>query len=45
MDSSDKVEVGGILRNGQSAVPLHINLKKLGFTQPPTTIKADNSAD
>ena len=28
----------------QQAVPLRITLHELGFTQPPTPIKTDNSA-
>ena len=43
--SAAKAEVGGMLHNGQTAVPLGIKLHELGFTQPPTPIKTDNSSD
>ena len=39
-----KTEVGGLFHNGKTDVPLRITLQKLGFTQPPTPIKTDNSA-
>ena len=42
--SADEAEVGGVFHNGQTAVPLIITLHKIGFTQPPTPIKTDNSA-
>ena len=41
--SADEAEVGGLLHNGKTAVPLQIILHELGFTQPPTPIKTDNS--
>ena len=43
MDSSDESEVGGLLYYGKTAVPLHININELGFPQPLTLIKTDNS--
>ena len=43
--SAAKAEVGGLFHNGQTAVPLRITLHELGFTQPPTPIKIDNSSD
>ena len=43
--SADKAEVGGLFKNGQTAVPVRITLHELGFTQPPTPIETDNSAD
>ena len=42
--SAAESEVGGLFHNGQTAVPLRITLHELGFTQPPTPIKTDNSA-
>ena len=42
--SAAKAEVGGLFQNRQTAVPLRITLNELGFTQPPTPIKTDNSA-
>ena len=44
MASAAKSEVGGLFRNGQTAVPLHITLHELGFLQLPIPIKTDNSA-
>ena len=43
--SASEAEVGGLFHNGQTAVPLRITLYELGFTQPPTPIKTDNSVD
>ena len=42
--SAAKAEVGGLFYNGQTAVPLRITLHELGFTEPPTPIKTNNSA-
>ena len=42
--STDEAEVGGIFHNGQTGVPLIITLHEIGFNQPPTPIKTDNSA-
>ena len=42
--SAANAEVRGLLKNGQTVVPVRINLHKLGFTQPPNPIKTDNSA-
>ena len=42
--SAAESEVGVLLHNGRTALPLRITLHKLGFTQPPTPIKTDNSA-
>ena len=42
--SAEEAEAGGLLHNGQTAVPLIITLHELGFTQPQTPIKIDNSA-
>ena len=39
-----EAEVGGLFHNGQTAVPQRIKLHELGFTQPPTPMKTDNSA-
>ena len=44
MASTAEAEVGELFRNGKTAVPLQIKLHELGFTQPPTPIKTDNSA-
>ena len=44
MASAAEAEVGGLFHNGQTAVTLIITLHELGFTQPPTPIKTDNSA-
>ena len=44
MASADKEEVKGLFHNGKTAVPLRISLNELGFPQPPTPIKTDNSA-
>ena len=41
--SAAETEIGGLFHNGQTAVPLRITLHELGFTQPPTPIKTDNS--
>ena len=37
-------EVGGILHNDQTYVPLHITLNEIYFFQEPVLIKTDNSA-
>ena len=42
--SASKEEVGGLFHNGKTAVPIIITLHKIGFTQPTTPIKTDNSA-
>ena len=42
--SAAEAEVRGLFHNGKTAVPLIITLHELGFTQPPTPIKTDNSA-
>ena len=42
--SAAEVEVRGMFHNGKTAAPLIIKLHELGFTQPPTPIKPDNSA-
>ena len=42
--SAAGAEVVGLFHNGQTAVPLRITLHEIGFTQPPTPIKTDNSA-
>ena len=42
--SAAESEVGGLLQNGKTEVPLRIKPHELGFTQPPTPIKTDNSA-
>ena len=44
VESTAEAEVGGLFHNGQTAVPLIITLHELGFSQPPTPIKTDNSA-
>ena len=44
VDSSSKAELGGLFHNGKTAVPLRITLNEIGFPQPPTPIKTDNSA-
>ena len=44
MASTAKSEVGGMFHNGQIAIPLLTTLHELGFHQPPTPIKTDNSA-
>ena len=36
-----KEEVGRIFHNGETAVPLSINLNEISFPQPPTPIKTD----
>ena len=41
--SAAEAEVGGLFQNGQTEVPLIITLHELGFNQPPTPIKTDNS--
>ena len=38
-----EAEVGVLFHNGQTAVTLRITLHELGFPQPPTPIKKDNS--
>ena len=42
--SAAEAEVGGLFHNGKMTVPLRIKLHELGFSQPPTPIKIDNSA-
>ena len=42
--SAAKAEVGGLFHNGQTDVPLLITLHELGFPQPLTPIKTDNSS-
>ena len=42
--STSKSEVGGIFHNGKIYILLRITLNELGFTQPPTSTKTDNSA-
>ena len=42
--SAAEPEVRGLFHNGQKSVPLRIKLQELGFPQPPTPIKTDNSA-
>ena len=42
--SAAKSESRGLFHNGQTAVLLRITIHKLGFTQPPTPVKTDNSA-
>ena len=42
--SAAEAEFRGLFHNGQTLVPLIITLHELGFTQPPTPIKTDNSA-
>ena len=44
MASYDEVEVGGIFRNGKTALPLLVTLNEISFYQPPTPIKNYNSA-
>ena len=39
-----KEEVGGMFRNGQTAVPLIITIHEIGFNQTPNPLKTDNSA-
>ena len=38
-----EAEVKGLFHNGQTAVPLRITLHELGFIQPTTPTKTDNS--
>ena len=40
-----EAEFRGLFHNGQTAVSLLITIHELGFTQPPTPNKRDNSAD
>ena len=42
--SADKVEVSGLFYNVLTYVPLRITLNGIGFSQPPTPIKTDNSS-
>ena len=42
--SAAKAEVVGLFITGKKSVPLQIILRELGFPQPPTTTKTDNSA-
>ena len=42
--SASEAEVGGLFHNRKTAAPLQITLHELGFTQPPTPVKTDNSA-
>ena len=44
VDSTAKSEVGGLFYTMKTASPLHITFNELGFPQPPTPIKTDNSA-
>ena len=36
-----EAEVGGLLHNGKTYVPLRVTLHELGFSQPTTPIKTD----
>ena len=42
--SADKSEVGDILHNDKTTVPLCITLNEISFPLPPNPIKTDNSA-
>ena len=42
--SAAKAEVVGLFHNGQTVIPLRITLHEIGFIQPPTPMKTDNSA-
>ena len=44
MASSSESKYGGTFHNGKTDVTLFINLNEIGFTQPTTPIKTDNSA-
>ena len=41
--SASKEEVEGLFHNGQTVLPISITLLEIGFPQPPTSIKTDNS--
>ena len=41
--SAAEAEVGGLFHNGQTAISIQITLHELGFSQPQTPIKTDNS--
>jgi hypothetical protein len=41
--SAAELEVGACFHNAQSGAPFRITLTKLGHTQPPTPLRADNS--
>ena len=43
MDSSSKAELVVLFHNGKPSVPLRIILNKIGYPQPSTLIKTDNS--
>ena len=41
--SAAESEFGGLFQNGQTPVPLCIRIHQIGFPQPPTPIKTNNS--
>ena len=43
MASAAEAELGALFHNGQVAVPIRTCLAEMGFPQPPTPIKTDNS--
>ena len=43
MSSAAEAECGSVYMNDQDAVPERITLEELGWKQPPTKIKTDNS--
>ena len=45
MAFASEEQLGGLIHNRQTNVPLWINLNELGFPQPPTPIKTNNSDD
>jgi hypothetical protein len=41
--SATESEVGACFHNAKSGAPLRVTLTELGHTQPPTSLRADNS--
>ena len=41
--SAAKAETAGVFHNSQKAIPMRYILEQLGYQQPPTPLKTDNS--
>ena len=43
VSSAAETETAGVFYNAETAIPIRHMLKQLGYPQPPTPIKTDNS--
>ena len=43
MASAEEAGLGALFLNFQEAVPIHITLEEMGYSQPPTPVQVDNS--